>query len=87
MIEKKTGKGRCGILIKTENHAMCTDVPKEFILNGGQRKKFRKAEGRSGEMKEIHDLKRELKCQTKKRTTKFMTDINEADMQRAALLL
>jgi hypothetical protein len=66
---------------------MYTDVPKEFALNGGQRKKLRKAEGRSGEVQEIHDLIRELECQRKKRTTAGMTDINEADRQRAALFL
>ena len=66
---------------------MYTEVPKEFALNGGQRIKFRKAEGRSGEVKEIRDLIRELECQRKKRTTPRMTNINEADTKRAALLL
>ena len=57
---------------------MYTDVLKEFALNGGQRRKFRKAEGRSGEVKEIHDLVRELECQRKKRRTPRMTDTNGA---------
>jgi len=39
---------------------MYIDVLKESALNGGQRKKFQKAEGRRGEVKEIHDLIREL---------------------------
>jgi hypothetical protein len=67
-MKKETGKGRCRVLTKIKNHAIYTDVLKEFALNGSQRRKFRKAEGRSGEAKEIHDLIRELGCQRKKRT-------------------
>jgi len=53
-------------MTKAERHAMYTEVPKEFALNGGQRIMFRKAEGRSGEVKEIRDLIRELECQRRK---------------------
>ena len=66
---------------------MYTEIAKELALNGGQIIKFRKTEGRSGEVKEIHDLIRELECQRKKRTTPRMMNMNEADTKRVALLL
>ena len=46
---------------------MYTEVPKQFALNGGQRIKFRDAEGRSGGVKEIRDLIREMECQEKEK--------------------
>jgi hypothetical protein len=49
--EKETGKGRCRILTKTENHKMYTDVREDIRVNGGQRKKLRKAERWSSEEK------------------------------------